>query len=179
LNDAAYERPAALRVLFRSLDREQRLAAIAAAGILVSMFTPWWRDPVFGLSSWALNHFTFEELALVLVAVSALLLLYRRAQGRVFHLPLSDGTLGAGAGLWCCVLVLARVLDPPTRTVRDQVLDYDMRWGMLLCLASGALLVFAGVRGRRRYHRGEPESVAADADAEPTLQLSPADTRGP
>ena len=39
-------------------------------------------------------------------------MLYGRAEGRGFHLPLSDGTLAAGAGIWCCVLVLARILDP-------------------------------------------------------------------
>jgi hypothetical protein len=171
LNDAPHDRRAAFRALYRSLEPEQRLAAIAAAGIIVSMFTPWWRDPVLKLSSWAVNRFTFEELAIVLVAASVLLLLYRRAQHRVFHLPLSDGTLAAAAGIWCCVLVLARALDPPTRTVGARVLDYDVRWGILLCLASGALLAYAGVQGRRRHHRGEPESVAADADAEPTVPL--------
>jgi hypothetical protein len=170
LNEAPRRR-LALTTLFRSLEREQRLAVLGAAGVLVSLFTPWWRDPVFGLSSWAVNRFTFVELALVLVAGSVLLLLYRRAQGRVFHLPVSDGLLAAGAGLWTCVLVIARALDPPTRTVRDRILDYDLRWGALLCLASGALLAFAGVQGRRRYHRGEPEAVAADADAEPTVPL--------
>jgi hypothetical protein len=171
LNDVPRARRATLTALIRSLDPEQRLAGLAAAGILLSLFTPWWRDPVFGLSSWAVSRFTFEELALVLVAASVLLLLYRRAQGRVFHLPISDGTLAAGAGLWCCVLVVARTLEPPTRTVRDRVLDYDLRWGALLCLASGALLAFAGVQARRKHHRGQPESVAADADAEPTVPL--------
>jgi hypothetical protein len=171
LNDVPQGPRARLTALFRALDREQRLAGAAALGVLVSLFTPWWRDPVFGLSSWAVNHFTFEELALVLVAASVLLALYRRSQGRVFHLPISDGTLAAGAGLWCCVLVVARTLDPPTRTVRDQVLDYDLRWGALFCLASSALLAVAGVQSRRRYHRGEPEAVAADADAEPTVPL--------
>ena len=67
---------------------------------------------VFGLSYWAVNRFTFIELALVLVAGSVLLMLYGRAEGRVFHLPLSDGTLAAGAGIWCCLLVLARILGP-------------------------------------------------------------------
>jgi hypothetical protein len=153
------------------LDSEQRLAGVAAAGILVSLFTPWWRDPVFGLSAWGINRITGAELSLVLVAGSVLLLLLRRAQGRVFHLPLSDGTLATGAGLWCCLLVIVRALDPPTRNVSGHALDYDLRWGILLCLASGALLALAGLRGRRRHHRGQPESVAADADAQPTLPL--------
>ena len=52
------------------------------------MFLPWWRDPVTGLSYWAVNRFTFIELALVLTAGSVLLMLYGRAEGRGFHLPL-------------------------------------------------------------------------------------------
>jgi hypothetical protein len=158
-------------MLVRMLDAEQRLAGAAALGILLSLLTPWWRDPVFGLSAWAVNRITGIELSLMLVSGSVLLLLFRRAQGRVFHLPLSDGTLAMGAGIWCCLLVIVRALDPPTRNVGDRSLDYDLRWGIFLCLASSAVLALAGLRARRRYHRGEPESVAADADAQPTLPL--------
>jgi hypothetical protein len=161
-----------LPMLVRILDPEQRLAGAAAVGILISLFTPWWRDPVFGLSAWGINRITWVELALVLVAGSVLLLLLRRAQGRVFHLPLSDGTLAMGAGLWCCLLVIVRALDPPTRRVAGHALDYDLRWGILLCLASGGLLAFAGLSARRRHHRGQPEAVAADADAQPTLPMT-------
>jgi hypothetical protein len=156
---------AALRRAVTRLNREQRMAGAAALGILASMFAPWWRDPVFGLSSMAVNRFGWIELALVMVAGSVLLLLYRRGEGRVFHLPLSDGTLSAGAGLWCCILLLARALGPPTRDVGGRALDYDARWGILLCLSCATLLAVAGVMGRRRYHRGEPESLAADEDA--------------
>jgi hypothetical protein len=160
-----------VRTLVRMLDAEQRLAGAAALGIFLSLLTPWWRDPVFGLSHWAVNRITWIELSLMLVSGSVLLLLLRRAQGRVFHLPLSDGTLATGAGLWCCLLVVVRVFDPPTRRVGTRVLDYDLRFGIMLCLISSALLAYAGVRARRRHHRGEPEAVAADADAEPTVPL--------
>src|SRR6476659_9209544 len=123
------------------LDPEQRLAGVAAAGILLSLFTPWWRDPVFGLSAWGINRITWVELSLV---------------------------LGAGSVL----LVIVRARDPPTRTLAGHALDYDLRWGILLCLMSGGLLAFAGLRARRRHHRGQPESVAADADAQPTLPIT-------
>ena len=150
----------------RALLPDQRLAGIAALGILASLFLPWWRDPLTGLSYWAVNRFTFIELALMLVAGSVLLLLYGRAEGRGFHLPLADGTLAAGAGIWCCVLVLARILDPPARTLGDRTLDYDLRWGFLVTLACAILLAVAGVRGRRRIHAGQSEALAADVDAE-------------
>jgi hypothetical protein len=156
----------------RRLDAEQRLAGAAALGILLSLTTPWWRDPAFDISYWGIRRFTWIELSLMIVAGSVLLLLFRRAQGRVFHLPLSDGTLAMGAGLWTCVLVIVRLLDPPSRTVRGHTFDYDIRWGAYLCILCGLLLALAGFRGRRRYHRGEPESVAADADAQPTLPMA-------
>jgi hypothetical protein len=158
-------------MLVRMLDPEQRLAGIAAVLIIVSLFTPWWRDPVFRLSYWAVNRFTWIELSLMLVAGSVLLLLFRRAQGRVFHLPLSDGTLATGAGAWCCLLVIVRLLDPPVRAVDGHHVDYHMRWGPLLCIAASVMLALAGIRARRKYHHGEPESVAADVDAQPTVAL--------
>ena len=83
----------------------------------------------------------------MLVAGSVLLLLYGRAEGRGFHLPLADGTLAAGAGIWCCVLVLARILDPPARVLADRTLDYDLRWGFLVTFASRSA---AGGRRRAR-----------------------------
>ena len=150
----------------RSLPPEERLAGFAALGILASLFLPWWRDPLTGLSYWAVNRFTFIELALMLAAGSVLLLLYGRAEGRGFHLPLADGTLIAGAGVWCCVLVIARIIDPPARVIADRTLDYDLRWGFLVAFAAAVLLAVAGVRARRRFHHGQGEALAADVDVE-------------
>jgi hypothetical protein len=161
-----------LRRLWRMLDAEQRMAGVGALGIILSLFMPWWRDPYPPkLSHAAINRITWIELSLLLVATVVLLLLLRRAQGRVFHLPLSDGLLAMGAGLWCSVLVIVRVIDPPTQTVGTHQFDCDLRFGFAVCLASSAVLALAGLRARRRYHRGEPEAVAADADAEPTLPM--------
>jgi hypothetical protein len=50
--------------------------------------------------------------------------------------------------------------------IGDHSLDYDVRWGFLVALACAVLLTVAGVRGRRRYHRGQGEAIAADVDAE-------------
>lgn len=153
----------------RALHPDQRLAAGGAIGLLVSMFLPWWRDPFPPeLSYWAVNRFTFIELAIALVAGSVLAGLWGRAHGHGFHLPLSDGTLAAGAGIWACVLVVARIADPPSRGG----VDYGLRWGFLVALLSGIVLAVAGVRGRRRHHRGQHEAVAADQDAtQATLRM--------
>jgi hypothetical protein len=160
---------AGVRHAARVLNPDQRLAAVGAIGLVAGMFLPWWRDPFPPeLSYWAVNRFTFIELALVLVAGSILVMLYGRAEGRGFHLPLSDATLTAGAGIWSCVLVLVRIADPPSRGG----VDYGLRWGFLVALLSGVVLAYAGVRGRRRHHRGQDEAVAADQDAtEATLRM--------
>jgi hypothetical protein len=118
------------------------------------------------------RRLSFVEVALFLVAASVLVLLLRRGERKVFHLPLSDGTLIAAAGAWATFLVVFRMLDPPTRTVGGTTSDYGIRWGVLVALCSALLLAVAGVRARRRRHRGEPEAVAADADATPTVPLS-------
>ena len=124
----------------------------APSASLGSMFLPWWRNPFPPeLSYWAVNRFTFIELAIVLVAGSVLVMLYGRADGRGFHLPLSDGTLAAGAGIWACVLVLARIADPPSRGGAD----YGLRWGFLVALLSGAR-----ARLRRRARRAGATAAA-------------------
>jgi hypothetical protein len=154
------------------LDAEQRLAALAAAALAGSVFLPWWRDPVFGVSYVGVRRLSFLEVALVLVALGVLVLLLRRAEGRFFHLPLSDGTLIASAGAWASLLVVFRMIDGPTRTVGDVTRDYEPRWGALIALAAAVTLAIAGIRERLKRHPGEPEAVAADADATPTLPLT-------
>jgi hypothetical protein len=162
-----------LSALAAALDPNQRLAAVAAIALAASIFLPWWRDPILGITYIGFRRITFLEVAIFLTAAAVLVLLFRRAEGRFFHLPLSDATLIAAAGVWSLLLLVIRVLDPPTRTgtrLSDRVQitrDYDMRWGILFAFASAGLLAFAGIRERRRRHRGQPESIAADEDATP------------
>jgi hypothetical protein len=171
LNDAPPTAPRGPLEAFRALDREQRLAALAAVVLGGSLFLPWWRDPVFDVSYVGVRRISFLELAIVVVVLGVLVLLLRRAEGRFFHLPLSDATLIAAAGAWASLLVLFRMIDGPTRTVGEVTRDYDLRWGALVALAAAVTLAVVGVQERRSRHPGEPEAVAADADAEPTLIL--------
>ena len=159
------------------LGPERRLAAVAVCALAASIFLPWWRDPVFGISYVAFRRMTFVEAAILMVAVAAGVLIWRRAEGRAFHLPLSDGTLIAAAGAWATFLVVFRMLDPPSRTIQapggaaQVTRDYGLRWGAVFGLATALVLALSGIRIRRSQHRGEPEAVAADADATPTLPL--------
>ena len=132
----------------RAAAPDQRLAALAALGIIVQHVPALVARPVsrravlLGREPVHL-HRACARARRGLGAADAL----RPRRGRGFHLPLSDGTLAAGAGIWCCVLVLARIARPPQRVLPGGTLDYDLRWGFLVALASGVLLAVAGVRG--------------------------------
>ena len=107
--------------LFRALNLEQRVAAVAALLLVVSTFGP----------------FSFVEAAEVLTGLGVLALLRARAQGRAFHLPFGDGTAIAAAGVWAALLIIARLFDRPLGQ-------------NLLALACAAILVAAGARERAK-----------------------------
>ena len=106
---------------WRVLGPEQRTAAVGCVLLIVSTF----------------GNFSFVEAAEVLTALAVLLLLKRRAEGYVFHLPFGDGTAIAVAGAWCGVLILIRLFDRPLGQ-------------NLLALACAALVFAAGVRERAK-----------------------------
>jgi hypothetical protein len=160
-----------LSAIAAALDPDQRLAAAAAIALGVSVFLPWWKDPLLDITYIGFRRITFLEVAILLTAAAVLVLLLRRAEGRSFHLPFSDATLIATAGFWSLLLLVIRVLSPPTRTatrISDHVQvtkDYGMRWGIGFAFAAAALLAFAGMQERHRRHGGQREAIAADEDA--------------
>jgi hypothetical protein len=106
---------------WRLLGSEQRVAAVGCILLIVSTFGP----------------FTWVEAAEVVTALAVLLLLKKRAEGSVFHLPFGDGSAIAAAGAWCALLVLIRFFDrSPGQS--------------LLALACTALVFGAGMRERAK-----------------------------
>ncbi|HYI98702.1 MAG TPA: hypothetical protein VEX36_03335 [Thermoleophilaceae bacterium] len=119
--DAHGGRLAGLLETWSRLHVEQRVAAVAAALLIVSTLGP----------------FSFVEAAEILAAGAVLLLLKQRADGRAFHLPFGDGTAVFAAGIWCGVLIATRIFDrPPGMTV--------------LALVCALLLAAAGLRERAK-----------------------------
>jgi hypothetical protein len=104
------------------LNFEQRGAAIGASLLIVSTFGP----------------FSFVEAAIVLIAAAVLLLLYRRAQGRDFHVPFGDGVMIAAGGAWAGFLIVVRLFDRPLGQ-------------NLLALVCAAILMLAGLRERAKH----------------------------
>src|SRR4051794_20158781 len=135
--------------IWRRLNFEQRGAAVAALLLIVSTFGP----------------FSFVEAAIVLIGLSVLFLLRRRAEGREFHVPFGDGTVIAAAGAWSAVLILIRIFDRP------------LGQG-LLALVCAAILLIAGIAERRKRlpddlpqpdaeaRQRDPDTVRLREDAE-------------
>src|SRR5438874_8615869 len=106
---------------WRALEREQRLAALAALALLVTMFFPWYglqslNRKTGAISSHTINAFgdvSFVEAAVFLVAAAVVLMMLSRAEGRDFHLPGGDGTIVLVAGGWAALLIFYRVFSRP------------------------------------------------------------------
>jgi hypothetical protein len=140
---------------WRLLGPEQRVAAVGSLLLIVSTFGP----------------FTFVEAAEILAALGVLLLLKKRADGSVFHLPFGDGTVIAAAGVWCGLLILIRLFD---RSLGQN----------LLALACAVIVVAAGMRERAKRpmddlppeaERKPRDSDAVDRRADAATERTPSD----
>lgn len=149
--------------VWRMLDREQRVAAIAAIALFASLFLPWFQQTgidlkgkatAIELSGFAI--FTFIEASVLLVAAGILLLLFARGERRPFHLPGGDGLIIALGGAWVFILLTTRVIYKPEHVGIDTGVD----WGLALAFTASATLLFIGIRIRTR-HRPEPPLPAA------------------
>jgi hypothetical protein len=151
---------------FTILNREQRMAALAAIGLFVSLFLPWYQETLVvagksrpqaataSLTGWA--AFSFVEAAVLLVAVAVLALLFNRAEGKAFHVPGGDGGVITAAGLWTCALIIWRVFDKQgTSTHGASVAASGIEWGIFVTLAVSAFLAYSGFV-IRAAHRPEP-----------------------
>jgi hypothetical protein len=144
---------------WRAMRPEQRLAALAALALLVTMFFPW-----YGLQSLnrktgvihshdisAFGDVSFVEAAIFLVAVGVSAMLLARAEGREFHLPGGDGTIVLIAGGWAGLLIFYRVFSRPA----GDGYPVGIEWGFFLAFVAAGGLAFAGLR-MRANERPEP-----------------------
>jgi hypothetical protein len=144
---------------WRAMAPEQRLAAAASLGLLITMFFPW-----YGLQSLnrktgeihshainAVGDVSFVEAAVFLVAAGVIVLLFARAERRAFHLPGGDGTVVTAAGGWAALLIFYRVFDRPD----GAGYPVGIEWGFFLAFVAAGSLAYAGWR-IRHAHRPEP-----------------------
>ncbi len=151
-----------------ALDRDRRLAAVAAVALFATMFLPWYQQnavvnarrsaPLVSRNLNAFQVFSFVEAAVLLVAAAVLFLLYARADGRRFQMPGGDGTVVLAAGLWSALLLVLRLFDKPGVTQHGVAANVGVQWGIFFALAAAGLLAYAGSR-MRASQRPEPPLV--------------------
>jgi hypothetical protein len=145
---------------------EQRLAALAALGLFVSMFLPWYSQTdtvVVGnaakatqTSLSAFDAFSFVEAAVLLVSAGVLALLFARVERHAFQLPGGDGTIVMIAGGWTALLIFYRLLDKPGLQGTQRITaTVGVQWGIFIALLLALGLVYAGGR-IRAAERPEP-----------------------
>jgi hypothetical protein len=173
-----------LRQAWSALAPEQRIAALAALALWISMFLPWYgksvTEPVSGslraaaYKLTAFGAFSFVEAAVLLVASGVLALLFARAERRAFHLPGGDGGVIFVAGGWTALLIFYRMLDKPGTTGNAQLTaTIGLQWGIFVAMAAAIGLGYAGAR-LRVAHRPEPTRAL-----DPTLDDPPPPRRPP
>jgi hypothetical protein len=151
---------------WRVLPTERRLAAVAAVGLFLVLFLPWYQESAFEngnkkLQTASLSHtgwgaFSWVEAAILLVAVGVVTLLIQRAEGKAFHVPGGDGFVVMAAGGWTCVLIVWRIFDKQGTTNHGVVATTSgIEWGIFAALALAGLLTYAGTR-IRAAHQPEP-----------------------
>jgi hypothetical protein len=160
---------------WRELPQERRLAALASAGLFLTLFLPWYQETVFAngvtslrsasssLTGW--GAFSFVEAAVLMVAAAVLILLFVRAEGQAFHVPGGDGGVITAAGFWTCVLIVWRIFDKEGTSRHDQIAyTSGIEWGIFIALGVAAVLTYAGSQIRLAH---EPEPPLP---GEPALQ---------
>jgi hypothetical protein len=172
-----------LRAAWRELFAEQRLAAIAAGALIVSLFLPWYQQtaytaPAVGQpqklesSLSAFQSWGFVEASILLVALAVLFLLFARGERRAFHLPFGDGIVIVTAGAWVMFLVFYRQIDKPSGSGSGPVsTTIGVNWGIFIAFLLGALLAWSGWRIHTRQ-RPEPV-VDGDDPRTPAVEGDP------
>jgi hypothetical protein len=177
-----------------ALEPEQRLAAVAAVALLVTMFLPWYElqslnrksGQIYPHSISAFGDVSFVEAAVFLVAAGVLVLLFARAERRDFHMPGSDGAVVMLAGGWATLLIFYRVFSRPD----GHGYPVGIQWGFFLAFVAAGLLTYAGwrmralaepepplvhprARARTRPTAGEPDMAASPSEDLTVVAPSP------
>jgi hypothetical protein len=152
--------PAKVGASYQALGPSGRLAVLGAIICAGSLLFPWYRAPFSpDLVRTGLNTFGFAAAALLITVGAALALLFELGRGRRPPLPLRDGTLITGAGIWALLITGYLMLDRPNSTLAGFEQDYSLAYGVFITLGGALLLTVAGLRMRR-------EEITRDSDRE-------------
>ena len=148
-----------------ALAPEQRIAAVAAIALLVTMFLPWYELQSLDRKTGAINSssisafgdVSFVEAAVFLVAAGVIALLFARAERKDFHMPGSDGAVVMVAGGWATLLIFYRVFSRPA----GHGYPVGIQWGFFLAFVASGALTYAGWRMRATSAPETPLRVRA------------------
>jgi hypothetical protein len=127
----------------------ERMAALGAAAMPVSMLFPWYGFKLGSpLSATALDSFNFAHAALLVTAAAVIfLVLSERAQD--LPGPLNRGVLLIVAGAWSLLVVAFLIADPPDELVDITTIGgVRIRYGVWVAAGAGAAILTGGVRVR-------------------------------
>lgn len=173
---------------WRALERERRLAALAALGLFISMLLPWYsKTDTFvqnnaaratQASLNAFQAFSFVEAAVLLVSAGVLAMLFVRAEGASFNLPGGDGTIVMVAGGWAALLIFYRLLDKPGLHGNQRITaTVGVEWGIFIALLLALGLLYCGRRMRAEERPQPPllRSRARPVPGSPSPDAQPVD----
>jgi hypothetical protein len=182
--DRARRAAGGIGAAWRELTADQRLAAVAAIALLVSMLLPWYQETGVAVvrnqpvslddSKNAFQVYSFVEAAVFVVSAGVLALLYARGHRKAFHLPGGDGTVIMGAGLWVMFLIFYRQLDKPEGRREGPIsTSVGVEWGIFIAFLLGAVLAYAGYRIRAAHTFEPPVDDAPPPSDAPTTPGAP------
>src|SRR5919206_1564655 len=153
---------------WHALERERRLVALAALGLFLSMFLPWYsktatvveKNKALSAESSlnAFQAFSWVEAAVLLISAGVLAMLFARAERRDFQLPGGDGFVVMVAGAWTALLIFYRLLDKPGLQGNEKIsATVGVKWGIFIALLVALGLLYAGahLRTAERSRRQE------------------------
>jgi hypothetical protein len=131
----------------------EKIAAGAGILLLIFMFLSWFGydtgaseiaeqfgvdtgDDTIGFNAW--ESFDFIDLVLALTAIAAIALAAMKASANRVELPVSAATVVAALGGLATLLILFRIISPPS--------DADREFGVFLGLLAAAAIAYGGYR---------------------------------
>ena len=125
----------------------ERIAAIGALVVVGSPFLPWYGVPVSGgLSKTGFDSFGLAQLAMLITAAAALVLIARRMRGYEPPRPLGAGGLLIAAGIWIGVLLCYLIADRPDEIAGS--VNVNVRLGPFVAIGGAAAMIVGGMRVR-------------------------------
>jgi hypothetical protein len=148
---------------WRALTHDQRMSAVAALALLVTMFLPWYSvtgdKPPSSTSLSAWGSFGLVQAIVLLISVGTLVLLFVRGERRALGGESGDAApLIVLGGFVAGVLILYAMFDRPGGT---HALASGISWGIVIALLAAIWLGWTGLAAFRRHGSAAATATAA------------------